>query len=598
MTEFEKAVWYLNGVRAGEIPSPKWIIKAVERYDADLEKKDWEYFFDESEAQRILEMFSMFRFSKGDVAGKPFEIMPWFAALVYLAYGWRRKSGGRRFRKVYCKVPRGNAKTANLVNIATIGFLFDGQGDSEVYWLAMNKAQAKIGWDRQREMLRAMMVDFPELNDVLYLPKGNTSPRMTLQTGLSWVEYVGQDSPGRDGLNPYYIICDELHEWKNDDLMNKFESGMVKVADPVTWIITTAGYFPNGPNSQFLKACKNMLSGITEDDGLLAFVYEMDDQDDWRDREVWKKVNPGMGISLTMQGMETEFAKIASQGITKEIDFKVKNLNKESASESGWISDGDWVAHGGDIDWEDLKNRECWAGLDLANTGDFNAFVLFFPPVENIENSRPVIVPWFWIPEDAIEAKKRMRPFLWQWARDGFVKATSGNVTDYDIIRKDIREICAPLRLRSIAYDRALSSYLTPGLQEDGFEMIIYSQSWGNMAPPAQYFEIVAQTKKPKLIEDGQVDENISAAVLNVLRSSGNLPQLLHDGNPVARWMMSNIVMQYDRNQNHLPSKGASADKIDFISATLNAIGQWLIDRGVPKMGSYLFDDDAQAIVV
>ena len=96
------------------------------------------------------------------------------------------------------------------------------------------------------------------------------------------------------------------------------------------------------------------------------------------------------------------------------------------------------------------------------------------------------------------------------------------------------------------------------------FEMKIYTQSWGNMAPPAQYFELSAMSK-----------------------------EILHDGNPVARWMMSNIVMQYDRNQNHLPSKGASADKIDFISATLNAIGQWLTDRGVPNVGSYLFDEEA-----
>jgi phage terminase large subunit-like protein len=166
---------------------------------------------------------------------------------------------------------------------------------------------------------------------------------------------------------------------------------------------------------------------------------------------------------------------------------------------------------------------------------------------------------------------------LWQWANDGHVKATPGNVTDYELIRKDIREICAPLRLQSIAYDRALSSYLAPGLQEDGFEMKIYSQSWGNMAPPAQYFELVATAK-------GRPDDE------------NKIPELQHDGNPVARWMMSNIVMQYDRNQNHLPSKGASADKIDFIAATLNAIGQWLTDRGVPKVGSYLFDSEAKVL--
>jgi phage terminase large subunit-like protein len=73
--------------------------------------------------------------------------------------------------------------------------------------------------------------------------------------------------------------------------------------------------------------------------------------------------------------------------------------------------------------------------------------------------------------------------------------------------------------------------------------------------------------------------------------------KIMHDGNPVARWMMSNIAMQHSRTSlNALPSKGASADKIDFISATLNAIGQWLTDRGVPTVGSYLFNDEATVL--
>lgn len=563
----EKALQYINGVRDGKIPSCRWIRLAVERHFRDLERTDWGFYFDEGEAARVLGLFNLFRFSKGEHSGRPFDIMPWFAAIVYMAYGWRREGGGRRFRKVYCKVPRGNAKTANLVNIATIGFLFDGQGDAEVYWLAMNKEQAKIGWDRQREMLQLMVDDYPELSEILYIPEGKTSSRITTKQGLSWVSYIGQDSKGRDGLNPFYIVCDEYHEWPNDDLMNKMESGMVKVTDPVTWIITTAGYLPNGPNSQFLKSCKNTLEGVVDNDELLAFIYEMDEGDDWKDEAVWAKLNPGIGISLTIESLRTEFNKIAAQGIAKEIDFRVKNLNEEHSSKQGWIADADWVACAGHIDWTDLRERDCWAGLDLANTQDFNAFVLFFPP--KFPGDKCVIVPYFWTPESNIEETKRNRPFLLQWANEGHLNATTGNATDYEKIRKDINAVCKNLRVQAIAYDRKLSSYLSPRLSEDGFRMEIYMQSWGNLGPPAQYFERMAVTR-----------------------------EILHDGNPVARWMLSNIVLRFDANQNHLPSKGASADKIDFVAATLNAIGQWLIDRGIPNVGSYLFEEDSEVLIV
>lgn len=573
----EPAKQYIKSVASGEIESCLWIKLAIDRHYRDLKRTDWQFFFDEGEAENVLRMFPMFRYSKGSKSGKPFEIMPWFAAIIYLTYGWRRKSGGRRFRKIYVKVPRGNAKTANLVNVATIGFLFDGQGDSEVYWLAMNKEQAKIGWDRQREMLKLMVTDFPELGDVLDIPEGKTSARISLKQGLSWVGYIGQDSKGKDGLNPFYIICDEFHEWPNDGLLNKYESGMVKVEDPLSWIITTGGYLPNGPNSQFLKACKNMLRGIADNDELLAFIWEMDEGDDWKDPKVWEKVNPGVGVTLTIDSLSTEFNKIATQGITKEVDFRVKNLNEEMQSQNGWVPDADWMSCVEDIDWEDLRERDCWGGIDLANTGDFNAFVLVFPPATT--DQKFVIVPYFWIPEDTIEKQKRDRPFLRQWALEDHVKATNGNVTDYDVIFEDIVKICSELRLQAVAYDRALSSYLTPRLTTAGFRMEIYSQSWGNMGPPAQFFELGVMAKK-RPIDEGE---------------SRNI-EIQHNGNPVARWMMSNIVMQYDRNQNHLPSKGASADKIDFISATLNAIGQWLTDRGVPVVSSYLLEEDSELL--
>ena len=572
----EKALHYINGVKSGDIIAPKWIRLVVDRHLADLERTDWNFYFDEEEAGRILNLFPLFRYSKGDKSGQPFEIMPWFAALVYMAYGWRRQGGGRRFRKVYCKVPRGNAKTANLVNIATIEFLFAGQGDAEVYWLAMNQDQAKIGWDRQREMLKRLVEDFPELKEVVYIPEGRTSKRITLNKGLSLVEYIGQDSDGRDGRSPSCIIADETHEWKNFDLLNKFESGMVKVQDPVTWMITTAGYLPQGPNSEFIRACKNVLQGITDDPELLPFIYEMDEGDDWKDPAVWAKVNPGIGYCLSIDNLQTEFNKITSGGMPKEIDFRVKNLNEEYASQDGWITDEQWMYCAGEIDWSDLRNRECWAGLDLASTNDFNAFVLFFPATSY--GQRPVLVPYFWATEDSIAKSAKQRPFLAQWVREGFVKQTPGTVTDYDRIRQDILEIVAPLRLQAVAFDRALSSYLVPKLLEDGLKMEPYQQSWVQLSPPAQYFE-----------------RNVLARPTD---DNPHVYPMLHDGNPVARWMMQNIAMQYDRNRNYLPSRGASADKIDFIAATLNAIGQWLTDRGEPRFRSYLLDPEAELVIL
>lgn len=561
----DRAKTYINDIRTGKIPACKWIKLAMDRHVNDLKRKNWDYHFDEDEAARILSLYEMFKFSKGKVSGQPFDIMPWFAALVYMAYGWRRNDGGKRFRKVYCKVGRGNAKTANLVTIGTIGFLFDNASDPEVYWVATKKDQAKIGWDRQRKMLEMLVADFPELAPMLNIPKGHTSTRVSRTDALSWVSYLGRDSQSEDGASPSTALIDEFHAWDNTDLLDVLESGMVKVEDPMTWIITTAGYKPQGPNSEFLQACKNMLSGVGDNPELLAFIYELDEADDWRDKTTWIKPNPGLGISVTMTGLETEYNKIETQGQQKEIDFKVKNLNIEYASQDGWIPDDIWMKGADKIELESLAGRECWGGLDLANTNDFNAFCLFFPPA--FEGEMAFAMWWFWLPEDSIEKHNAKRPFVRQWVRDGYLNATAGNVTDYDHIAADITEAVAHFNLVSVGYDTALSSYLTPRLIDAGIDMQPYSQAPLWLTPPAKQVERLCLSESFR-----------------------------HGGNPVQRWMMANVTMHPTQAGNYYPSKGKSAEKIDGVAAMLNAVGQWLKDRGQPQGKSYLFEEETELI--
>ena len=48
--------------------------------------------------------------------------------------------------------------------------------------------------------------------------------------------------------------------------------------------------------------------------------------------------------------------------------------------------------------------------------------------------------------------------------------------------------------------------------------------------------------------------------------------EIEHFGNPVARWMMGNIVLKKDAIGQIMPDKSKSSAKIDGIAATLNAI--------------------------
>jgi phage terminase large subunit-like protein len=84
--------------------------------------------------------------------------------------------------------------------------------------------------------------------------------------------------------------------------------------------------------------------------------------------------------------------------------------------------------------------------------------------------------------------------------------------------------------------------------------MQMFTQTIGNFAPPTKEFE--------RIVGLGIVD---------------------HYDNPVARWMLSNVVIKEDVNGNRRPDKAKSSEKIDGIVAAIMALGQWMSDNAVQE---------------
>jgi len=81
-------------------------------------------------------------------------------------------------------------------------------------------------------------------------------------------------------------------------------------------------------------------------------------------------------------------------------------------------------------------------------------------------------------------------------------------------------------------------------LMQDGFDVVAFGQGFLSMAAPTKAFEEL------------------------VLRC-----ELQHGGNPILRWMASNVTVQLDAAGNMKPDKDKSADKIDGIVTNIMAVG-------------------------
>jgi phage terminase large subunit-like protein len=200
-----------------------------------------------------------------------------------------------------------------------------------------------------------------------------------------------------------------------------------------------------------------------------------------------------------------------------------------------------------------------YAGLDLASTYDLTALVLVCPDPE--DNSLDIL-PFFWIPEaNAVERSQRDKVDYLGWIRDGHVRVTDGNVTDYTVLHRDILEICQRHGVRRLAVDLKFNGQMLANmLQGDGVDVVGYPQGGRAMSAPLKALE--------NLVLAGRVR---------------------HAGHPVFSWNASNCAVAEDRQGNIYPSKAKSTERIDGIVACCEGIAAWMGAEQRPSENPEIF---------
>lgn len=551
---------YISDVISGNIVVGEFIRLASERHLSDLAKQDDEdfpYYFDEESAEKPIKYFGILKHAKGRWGGEKFQLLPWQAFPMWCVYGWKRKDNNlRRYRKVYIKVARKNGKTELMSGIGNYGFTADREKDPEIYWVATKKDQAKIGWTRQKTQIELLRSDSTRIRDYC----DTLTYSIFTKKGDGFVSYLGKDSKTEDGRSPYYGLIDEYHEHPTDDMINVIESGMGSRLEPLTWIITTAGFNPNSPCARFEKTCKQILRGQIDDDQIFSLIYDLDETDDWEDQSVWIKANPSLGQSLTLDYLISEYQLAKTQGGSKEVNFKTKNLNIWTAAASTWIQDDVWMKHSKPFDISLLYGRKCYGGLDLASTRDLCSLALFFPAEKEGEQHRALW--WYWTPEENAQERQKNDsiPYL-EWAKEGLIELTPGNVTDYNYIQNTIINLHENFNVQRIGYDRYNSSQLVINLQDEGFKMNPFGQGFRSMSEPTK-----------------ELERQIRSGALN------------HGGNPVTRWQCGNVTIEMDASENVKITKSKSSEKVDGMVALVMAIGEWM-DAAAKGNGRSVYDE-------
>jgi phage terminase large subunit-like protein len=530
---------YAHDVVAGKITSCKWVKLACERHlkgldEAKQDSYQWE--FDEAKANKVCKFMELLPHVKGKWAAKAetVRLEPWQKFVIANMFGWVDKTTGlRKYRIVYICVPRKNGKSFLAAGIGLYLFALDGEFGAEVYSGATTEKQA---WEIFRPA-QQMCERTPALRERLGIAVN--AKTLTIESnGSRMLPVIG--SPG-DGASPSGSLIDEYHEHPTDVLLDTMITGMGAREQPLAIITTTAGSNTAGPCRMLQSDLEKVLEGTFTNNELFGVIYTIDEGDDWQSEEALRKANPNYDVSVSGDFLKARVAE-AVQSSRKQNITKTKHLNVWVNATSAFFNVAKWMTLAdANLHEDQFIGQPCVTGLDLASQIDIAASVkVFMRQIDGVEHY--YIFGKFYIPTDTVNLPQNQH--YQQWHHEEQLIATPGSETDFSFIKRGILEDAEKFAVKELAFDKYQATHLK---QEIAAETSILTTE-------------IPQT--PLMLSEPM--KQLEAMII-----SGRIH---HDGNPVMTWMIGNTVARVDANENVFPRKERPENKIDGVSALLNAL--------------------------
>lgn len=522
---------YAKDIISNKVISCKYIKDACKRYFSFFEK--YEYRVDK--VDKVINFIQKLRHFTGQHNGKPFILQSWQIWVISAIFGFYKEDGHRLTNSVYIEIARKNGKTAFIAAICLYCLIADGENGAEIDFLANNAKQASIAYDMASNFLQS--ID----------PKGKYFERLRskikFEKTKSFIQVLSSEASGLDGFNASCFCLDEVHEQKDSKLYDVMISSQGMRENPLSLLITTAGFNLFGFCYPYRQTCIEIISDVKDDDSLFAAIFTLDEDDDWENEECWAKSNPNIGVTVQADYIRRQINQ-AKLNSSLEVGVKTKNLNMWCSSQDVWINNDLLLNASKKINIDDFEYETvCWLGVDLASVSDLTALSVMV-----VNEGKYYFKTYYYLPESCLSNNPNSRQYL-DWSRQGYLTLTPGNVTDYDYVTKDILKIGDRLLIDKIAYDRYNSTQFAIDCTSEGLPLEPFSQALWSFNMPTKEFE--------RQIKMGNV---------------------IIDNNPITRWCFANVALKEDHNENVKPVKGESMNqKIDGVIAMLQALGIYLL---------------------
>ena len=494
------------------------------------EVEEHKYIFDEEKATRPIKFIEKYlKQSKGIWNGKPLKLELFQKAFIEALFGFvDEETGLRKYKKAILFVARKNGKSVLASALGIYMTIADHEGGAEVYSVATKKDQSKIVWEEAKKMIKKSPIlakRFRCLIGGIYYDKGDGVFRA-----------LASDSNSLDGLNAHLVIADEVHAWKDKNLLDVMFDSMSARRQPMLIETSTMGTIRENVFDIEYNYASQVIDGTIEDETLLPIIYELDDEKEWMDEESWFKSNPALNSIKSLKALREKVERAKANPI-ELVNLLCKDFNVRQNTINAWLTFDDLNNEEVFSDWHDCY---CIGGCDLSSTTDLTCSTIL-----GIVKGKIRVKQMYFIPSNMLEKKviEDKIPYD-KWLKMGLLRLSGDNKIDYHDCTKWFLEQVHDFDLRPlwVGYDSWNAQFWCDEMRENGFDMVEVRQGFKTESAPLKQMKADLMDKK-----------------------------INYNNNPILKWNLSNVVVKVDDNENIMLSKEKARQRIDGVASLMDA---------------------------
>ena len=488
------------------------------------------YVFDEIKSLRAIKFIEKYcKQSKGKWNGKPLKLQLWQKAFIQSMFGFvDKETGFRKYKKVILFVARKNGKSVLAAAIANYMLTKDGEGGAEIYSVATKRDQAKIVWDEAKKMIKKSPCLAKRIRCLIggiYYDATDSSFRA-----------LASDSNSLDGLNAYFVVADEIHAWKDKNLLDVMYDSMSAREQPMILETSTMGTIRQNVFDIEYDYASQVIDDLIEDESLLAVIYELDDEKEWINEECWFKANPALNVIKSLSDLRSKVERAKNNPI-EVVNLLCKDFNVRQNSVNAWLTFEDL---NNEITFDNWKDCYCIGGCDLSSTTDLTCATIL-----GVVKGEIRVKQMYWIPANLLEKKviEDKIPYD-KWLKNGLLRLSGTSKIDYHDVTLWFVEQVQELGLRPlwIGYDSWNAQFWCDEMKNYGFVMQEVRQGFKTESAPLKQMKADLMDKK-----------------------------INYNNNPILKWNLSNVVCKIDENENIMLSKDKAKQRIDGAASLMDA---------------------------